>query len=293
MHLRRLAPLAVAPLAALAAVPVAGAAPITRTVSGGGLVVTATGEAGAPGNLGGEVRIAIDRAGARLFEAPVHAPGCEVEGTGTCWLPGWDEGADAVRIRDLDGDGEPEVLVDQDTGGAHCCLGVTVLGLTRDALGAPSGYRATSRGFASSGYVLRTIDGAAILASGDVRFEDRWTAHVLSAVPLRLWRFSAATGRFVDVTAEHPDRIRSDRRALRRTLDRVLRDRADARGSAAAWAADSYRLGLRDRALRTLRRWADRRVLLPREGGRRSAAANRAFVRGLDRLLRRLGYHRS
>src|SRR5213076_1113764 len=63
------------------------------------------------------VHVAVDRAGQRLVDQTL---GDECEG-----CVGWPAGSaqsDSITLRDLDADGEPEVLVDLYTGGAHCCF---------------------------------------------------------------------------------------------------------------------------------------------------------------------------
>jgi hypothetical protein len=265
----------------------AGAADRTRTVTGGPVAVTASSPT-ASGDDGG-VRLTIARDGRELFSGSPRGSGCTFEGRNSCVLPQWDEDASSVVVRDLDGDDEPEVLVTQFTGGAHCCISATVLRLQRDAAGAATGYRQWVRATQSEGFTLRVLGGRPVLVTGDVRFEDRWTAHVESLVPVVVLRFAGERG-FVDVTGEHLDLVRRQRAEARRILTRMFRTReADARGAAGAWAADGYRLGLRTSTLRTLRSWADRRRLVPaRRGG--TVASNRAFVRSLDRTLRRYGY---
>src|SRR5207248_654633 len=63
------------------------------------------------------VSVTIDRAGQRLVDQKL---GGECEGcTG---FPAGSAQSDSIRVRDLDDDGEPEVLVDLYTGGPHCCF---------------------------------------------------------------------------------------------------------------------------------------------------------------------------
>ena len=64
-----------------------------------------------------KLRVRIARAGRTALDAPIQRLGCP-----DCA----NDRPSAVKIRDLDG-GEPEVLVDLFSGGAHCCLFTLIL----------------------------------------------------------------------------------------------------------------------------------------------------------------------
>jgi hypothetical protein len=91
----------------------------------------------------------IDRAGTTVFDEAVDIPTCQEP---YCVPAGALEDSDTVRLRDLDADGEPEVLVDVFTGGAHCCFATEILRFDG------SSYRARSRNWADSGYRLADLD---------------------------------------------------------------------------------------------------------------------------------------
>lgn len=285
-------------LVALALPVAATAAPkrITRTVTGGPVAATATSVGSSFDGTGAGVQLKISRNGTTLFDGAPKGAGCIYEGKSSCTLLGWDEGSDALVVRDLDGDGEPEVIVDQYTGGAHCCVDTTIFNLKPDG----SGYLQSPKEFRDEGYRLisrpgGTGEGAVpIFESGDIRFIDLYTSHAASAAPTQLWRWTGQAG-WIDVTTSYLDDVRADQRQQRKLLDRITRRSIyEARGVAAAWAADGYRLGQRTAVLRTLRRLADRGRLASGFSQRRSAAAKRsqgrAFVQGLDRRLKRWGY---
>src|SRR3954465_13895629 len=63
-----------------------------------------------------DLRLEISPGGQGLFDDALSAEGCEEP---TC-SPGAFEG-DSVMVSDLNGDGEPEVVVNLYWGGAHCC----------------------------------------------------------------------------------------------------------------------------------------------------------------------------
>src|SRR5581483_9335641 len=68
------------------------------------------------GRFGG-LNIAVRRHGILTLAAPISRFACP-----ECAPSGYDTVFDhPLTIRDLDGDGEPEILVDLYTGGAHCC----------------------------------------------------------------------------------------------------------------------------------------------------------------------------
>src|SRR3954463_2206659 len=59
----------------------------------------------------------------------------------------------ALTVRDLDGDADPEVLVDTYTGGAHCCIVTPIFRWAGD------GYRRLTGFFGNVGYTLDDLDG--------------------------------------------------------------------------------------------------------------------------------------
>src|SRR5436190_4683039 len=78
-----------------------------------------------------------------------------------------------IRARDLDGDGEPEVVVDLYTGGAHCCF------YSRIYRYAQPSYVALRHDWGDLGYRLRDLDhdGVPELVSADDRFAYAFTAY--------------------------------------------------------------------------------------------------------------------
>jgi hypothetical protein len=187
---------------------------------------------------------------------------------------------DSIRVRDLDGDGEPEVLLDLYWGGAHCCFFANVYSFDG------SGYSSVSRNFADAGYRLGDIDADGIpeFVSADARFAYRFTSFASSLFPLQI--LSLFEGRFYDQTDQYPDRLKADAKRAWHHYRHALRGNDyEPRGAIAAWAADEYRLGRRASAMRTLRSLARHRQLpgtLPK--------SQQSFVRKLDGFLPRTGY---
>ena len=182
-----------------------------------------------------------------------------------------------LRVVDLDGDGEPEVIVSVFSGGASCCFGARV-------------YRRDGTGYARSELLalgsldrLVSIDDEPPLFSTAGEF---WLsgAHACAGHPLVLIRY--ASGTFEDVTAQHRRQLRRDANRWRRLLRRSCEGRPslDLLG---AYVTDLRRL---DRG-----RAAERAIVRARERGwfarsrSTSGVGERAFRRALKRLARTLG----
>lgn len=269
----------IAGLALVAAVAPASAPAKTETASEGAVTATFSYRKVNDFKWTG-LKLTIVRAGATLFAGPPNLRECQQPycvPTGA--FPG--AGDPTVRVRDLDGDGEPDVLLGLYSGGAHCCLYAQAYRLRADG----SGYDAVTHDFGDPGFRLADLDrdGKPEFRSADFRFDYKFASFASSGMPLQIWRFEG--GRFVEVTAGFPARIRRDAASWWRSYRRQRR-RSDGEqlGLVAAWAGDEYRLGRRAHVLAVLRREAGRgRLKGTRLHGTR-------YIRSLDRFLRRLGY---
>ncbi|HWH94703.1 MAG TPA: hypothetical protein VNT03_12650 [Baekduia sp.] len=145
-------------------------------------------------------------------------------------------GTSMVKVADLDGDGEPEVLVDTFSGGAHCCL--TARLLTWNG----TGYTPKDIEYRDVGYALKDADGDGRpeLVGYDPVFSGAFTAFAGSAFPPQVLQVDH--GKVVDVTRKFPKLIRADAAARRREL-RAAKRGDDVRGVLAAYVADEYLLG--------------------------------------------------
>lgn len=190
----------------------------------------------------------------------------------------------SVSVRDLDGDGEPEVLLDLYWGGAHCCFWSRVY--RYDA--AAGAYQATLHFWGNPDYRLKDLnaDGKPELVTADDRFAYRFSAFAFSGMPVQVWSF--AGGAFSNVTRRFPNLIAKDAAAMWRFYLGARKEH-EVRGFLAAWAADEYALGHAkavDRALaRSLRRGELKTDYAP--------SNPHAFIRALKRFLRSTGYLRS
>jgi hypothetical protein len=223
-------------------------------------------------------RLVIVRAGATVYDgSPVGDDRCSV---GCIFAIG---GADTpLKVLDLDGDGEPEVVVDAFTGGAHCCSLAEVFRFTGSA------YARVEADWGSNDYVLRDLDGDGRpeLRGYDFAFEDAFTSHAASYEPPLVLAFDpAAQGGFRDVTRRFPALVRKNASEALHVLRRARRQHVETVGIVAAYVADLYLLG-RGREVRPyLKRARKRGDLRGVTGG-----APRSFDARLLKFLHKQGY---
>jgi hypothetical protein len=273
--LAALAPIAVAALAPVSVTATSG--PVAATLTATGAIAGGTSITGATG-----VRVTIARNGEIAFNGPLNSCrfGCE---------PDDPSGARFAQIAaaDLDGDAEPEVLVDRSDGFTPCCTFETAILRRNPATGA---YAELDRHWGGS-YRIADLDGdrVAELVTADLRFYERFAPRVAGfQLPVKILQLRGPG--LVDVTRAHPAVIRRHARSLdrlirstgaiadgRRPGDRTIA-RVALRPQLAAYAAEERLLGRR--AI------GDARVAHEVARGRVTAG----FRRTLLRFLARLGY---
>lgn len=220
--------------------------PITLTLTRAGVTQTFTGLESDPAATG------VPHGGVATYEAFTRTP---------------------LRLRDLDGDGEPEALVRLFSGGAHCCEVLSVASF--DA--ATAKYRLTALGLDDASWVLRDLGGTTSpeFVSWDARWAYWGGVYAGSPQPLRVWSFSA--GAFSDVTRSFPAALRRDQARQMGFVARARRAGEIYKGGLAAYVADGYSLGRPGPAIARVR------ALLPAKGRAR-------FLKALHNNLVRLGY---
>jgi hypothetical protein len=178
-------------------------------------------------------RLSVVRDGVRYDQTIVDV--CE-EGCIVVEDDGGDPSTSAIKVADLDRDGEPEVLVDTFSGGAHCCL--TARLLTWNG----TGYTPKDISYGDVGYALKDAngDGRPELVGYDPRFSGLFTAFAASAFPPQI--FQVDKGNVLDVTRRFPAVVRADARIRLRDLRHAKRG-ADIRGILGAYVTDRYLLG--------------------------------------------------
>ena len=201
------------------------------------------------------------------------------------------EPVSSLTLADLTGDGDPEVIVDLFTGGAHCCSVSVIYGWDAQA----NAYRRLNQLWGDPGYSLAALPGGPgqELVTSDDRFAYAFCAYVCSAMPTQIFRYQDF--RLVDVTRQYPKRIRADLRALRGTLRNARRHRGEGwtiKGVLPAVCADLYLLDRGAQCRRALDR-ALRRGDLRKRPGDISEHHGRAYIRAVLTFLAKTGYRGS
>jgi len=224
------------------------------------------------------LRLAISRSGQTVYDKQVSSAYCRAD----CGLEHGPRGINALSFSDLEGNGETNVILELNTGGAHCCTIVQVFSYNPAAMT----YASTERDFGDGGASLAYVDSdePTIFESGDDRFAYAFAPYAYSGLPVQILAFRHR--RFVDVTRSFPATVTPD---ATQQFKGFLANRRQGLGLGliAAWAADEYLLRHRRLAMRTLAREA-RHGRLRSHGGYGPSGA--AFVSKLKRFLRRNGY---
>lgn len=148
----------------------------------------------------------------------------------------------SLEIVDLDQSGEPEVLLNLSSGGAHCCFSTRIYAFTG---GAPP-YVSILHDWGNAGYRLEDLDGDKKLefVTGDDRFDTAFTSHAASRRPPQVWHY--ANGRLVNVTRDYPALIEKDAAECWKAFEELSpKDPTgdEVRGVLAAYLADQSLLG--------------------------------------------------
>jgi hypothetical protein len=251
----------------------------SATASSGAVQATLTWKAAELGAA--DPHLVVVRAGATLFDGSPVASSESCREGGCSFAPsGKREGP--LQVRDLNGDGEPEVLVDVYSGGAHCCALTELLSFTG------SGYATREVEWGNTGYDLRDLDadGRPEFVGSDDAFAGAFSSFAASFFPPRVLGYDpAAKDGFRDVTRRFPKLVRSNVRVALRALRRARRQQRETIGIVAAYVADLYLLG-RGREVRPYLARARKRGDLRGIAG----PASRRYERQLLAFLRKQGY---
>jgi hypothetical protein len=220
-------------------------------------------------------RLTIERDGATSFSARLRKP----PGGGLNAQPaGYFFHRRSVFVTDVDGNGEPEVVLDLYWGGAHCCWYSQIYRYVPTI----GHYAPLVHVWGNFGYVFADLDhdGAQELLTRDDRFSYAFASFADSRWPVRILRYRA--GRLTVETPSFPSEIGRDANALWHAAMNPKR-KAGNQGIVAAWAADECMVGHAAVAFKTIDR-------LSRSGKIHGERSRVAFERRLRSFLRGTGY---
>lgn len=210
------------------------------------------------------VRLSIRSGRVVQYDAPVSEAACKPF---SCML-----GRHPLKVVDLYGDGQAQVVLRIYTGGANCCQVDQVFGHSA-AMG--QFVPVATHNFGVAGESIVRVGGRWLFDSADNAFECEFSDCADSALPLQLWQLS--NGAIVDVTSAHRGLVARDAarwlEAYRRAGTQDLHE-----SLIAAYAADESRLGRQRRLTRMLAAQVARGHL------------SDDFVHALDRFLAAHGY---
>ncbi len=237
--------LAAGALLSAAPAPRLGAASVTK--SAGSVSATLSWKKDGEFGPAREPRLQVARAGVVVTDMSVASAcsSCALVEDQTIY--GDTEPFSIMHVADLDADGEPEVLFDVHSGGAHCCV------TTRFFTYRPERNtyaRAPSQYWGNAHYEVVDLDGDGRLElyGADDSFAGAFSAYADSAFPPKIIRYTRdpATGRssLTNVTRRFPQVIRAEAARLLRKIRRAKPDpdSFQTQGLLAAYVAEQYLL---------------------------------------------------
>lgn len=250
----------------------------TQTASSGSVSVTFAFQGKVPKFHG--LHLTISRGGATVYSQPVVAKFCGK----LCWPGLGVSRRSSVQVVDLEGTGDPDVVLDLYSGGAHCCTVVQIFS-----------FDSTSGTYVKTERVFGDPDAKVVDLGHDGHFEfltaDDWFAYeftdfAASGLPIEVLTF--ANRHFTDVTRSYPKLIAKDAALWLRAFKAQARQHyPDSAGVIAAWAADQDRLG----HTKLVNRYLHQQAVAGHLNAPFAAGGTR-FVAKLQKFLRRRGYVR-
>lgn len=229
--------------------------------------------------------VSITRAGVQLVDETLGKECAYC----TPWPASMGSNSSSVDVRDLDGDGEPEVLINLFTGGANCCW------FTESYRYDEAQNRYIKKHLMPGGsfpYVLKDLngDGSPEFKSIDSRFAYKYGSNVHTPRPLRIFEWDG--GKLVDATIAFPKLAARDAASMYRVYLHVRRIKhANVRGVLAAYLADSYNASNGRTAWRRVVA-AYRRGELDRQFKDEAGPFGKKYLTSLRAFLKKLGYLR-
>jgi hypothetical protein len=147
----------------------------------------------------------------------------------------------SLRVRDLDGDKEPEVLVDlvSTKSGVHCCNYSFIYRYDS----ATKKYTHIKHFWGNVSYEIVDYGKNDLpeFKSQDGRFAEAFTNYADSRLPLQIWQYRQ--GKMQDVTKQYPVQVYTNSCELWLESNKHLNENKDAKGVLAAYMANQYVLG--------------------------------------------------
>ncbi|MBW4682561.1 MAG: S-layer homology domain-containing protein [Microcoleus vaginatus WJT46-NPBG5] len=171
--------------------------------------------------------VRVERAGQTLLDTPLPI------GSGV-------SSSLAFRLVDLDGDTEPELLIDLFPRGEGCCT----YSLIYRYLPASGQYTYLQQPWGYAGYNLRDFnqDGVPEFESQDPRFGLQFAStYEEAAAPIQIWQYRQ--GQMFDVTRQYPTLVANNSNKLLQDYEDRLSQGQDVRPVLAAYLANQFLLG--------------------------------------------------
>jgi hypothetical protein len=253
----------------------------TQMAHSGNVTATFTFQGKYP-NYSGET-ITIAQAGTVFYDQPVVSKFCETE----C-APGSPFGKQSsVHVVDLEHNGQPDVVLDLFSGGAHCCSIEQIFSFDPGTMT----YVETERDFWDPGKQIVDLghNGRYEFLTADDSFAYEFTDYAASGLPIEILTFSDR--HFQNVTRRYPKLIAKDATIWLKAFTSMSKQHyQDSVGVIAAWAADQDLLGHSKLVSRFLAQQLKaghlNSGLSPEEPG------GKKFVANLQKFLRKHGYLR-
>ena len=264
---------------ALALVAAPAALATTQTAQSGDVTATFTFTGSYPNFTG--LHLSIAQGSTVFYDQPVTSTVC-----GKYCAPGSPSGKESsVHVLDLEHNGQPDVVLDLYSGGAHCCWIEQVFSFDPGTMT----YVMSQHDFEDPGEEIVDLghNGRDEFLTADDSFAYEFTDFAASGLPIQILTFSG--GHFLNVTRHYPKLIARDAARWMKAFNSMAKQHyADSVGVAAAWAADEELLG----HVRLVNRFLARQVALGHLGSALSPQepGGAKFVAKLRRFLRRHGY---
>ena len=206
----------------------------TQTAQSGDVAATFTFSGSYPNFTG--LQLTIAQQSSVLYDAPVVSKLC-----GAYCAPASPSGkTSSVHVLDLEHDGQPDVLLDLYSGGAHCCWIEQVFSFDPGTMT----YAMTQHDFGDPGEEVVDLrhNGHFEFLTADDSFAYEFTDFAASGLPIQILTFSDR--HFANVTRRYPKLVTRDAARWMKAFNGMSKQHySDSVGVVAAWAADEELLG--------------------------------------------------